>query len=47
VIAEYPIALVASTGHAALASAFEQLVLSPEGQRVLRRAGFSAPAAAP
>jgi molybdate transport system substrate-binding protein len=43
VIAEYPIAVIASTGHAVLASAFQQLVLSPDGQRVLKRAGFSAP----
>jgi molybdate transport system substrate-binding protein len=38
---EYPIGVVSSSGHAALARAFEQFVLSAHGQQVLRQAGFS------
>jgi molybdate transport system substrate-binding protein len=40
VIAEYPIAVVASTAHPALARAFVARVLSDAGQRTLQRAGF-------
>jgi molybdate transport system substrate-binding protein len=39
----YPIATVKSTRNPALATAFEDYVLSPEGQAVLRQAGFRAP----
>lgn len=40
VIAEYPIALVAAAPHPQLARAWIDLVLSEEGQAVLRNAGF-------
>lgn len=40
VTAEYPIAVVAGAAHPRLARAWVDLVLSPEGQEVLRRAGL-------
>jgi len=40
VIAEYPIASVKAAPHPALARAWVDLVLSPEAQRVLEKAGF-------
>jgi molybdate transport system substrate-binding protein len=40
VLAEYPIAVVASSPRAEAARAFVERVLSPEGQRVLARYGF-------
>jgi ABC-type molybdate transport system substrate-binding protein len=39
----YPIGVVKDTSHAALATAFEQYVLSAHGQHVLRQAGFNSP----
>lgn len=39
----YPIATVTASRNAALAGAFEAYVLSPEGQRVLKQAGFARP----
>ena len=39
----YPIATVTGTGKPALAAAFEQFVLSPDGRSVLAAAGFAAP----
>lgn len=39
----YPIVTVRAGKHAALATAFQDLVLSTAGQRVLRQAGFAAP----
>lgn len=41
VVARYPIAVVAGTGRAAQAEAFVKRVLGAEGQRALRRRGFS------
>ncbi|NUQ75204.1 MAG: molybdate ABC transporter substrate-binding protein [Polyangiaceae bacterium] len=40
VIAEYPIAVVNGAAHPQLARAWIDFVLSPEGQRVLTKAGF-------
>jgi molybdate transport system substrate-binding protein len=40
VTADYPIAVVTGTAHPTLARAFVDLVLSVEGQRALRSAGF-------
>ena len=45
VTALYPMARVTSTGQADAAQAFIDLVLSADGQRVLRRAGFLPPPA--
>jgi molybdate transport system substrate-binding protein len=42
-VAEYPIAIVKATGNEALAQAFMSYVLGPQGQAVLREAGFGAP----
>jgi molybdate transport system substrate-binding protein len=39
----YPIAVLTDSENAATATAFEELVLSPEGQQVLADAGFTAP----
>lgn len=39
----YPIATITASRHAALATAFQDLVLSAAGQGVLRQAGFAAP----
>lgn len=39
----YPIAVVKTSKHAAEAQAFEQFVLSPEGQQLLAAAGFLKP----
>ncbi|MET0342742.1 MAG: molybdate ABC transporter substrate-binding protein [Polyangiales bacterium] len=47
VVAEYPIAAVKDAAHPVLARAWVDLVLSPEGQKALANAGFSAPASAP
>ena len=44
VIADYPIAVVNGAAHAALAHAWLDYVLSRPGQRILRHAGFLAPA---
>jgi molybdate transport system substrate-binding protein len=44
VVAEYPIAVIRGAAHPKLARAWVELVCSPEGQGVLRRAGFMAPA---
>jgi molybdate transport system substrate-binding protein len=44
VIAEYPIALVSGAAHPELARAWVALVLSADGQRALREAGFLAAA---
>jgi len=41
VVAEYPVAVVRGGAHPSLARAWIALLLSPEGQRVLRQAGFS------
>ncbi|WP_437681609.1 molybdate ABC transporter substrate-binding protein [Sorangium sp. So ce131] len=41
VLAEYPIAVVASAPHPELASAWVDLVTSPAGQEILARSGFS------
>lgn len=41
VIASYPIAVTAGTKSPALAQAFVELVLSPEGARVLKQQGFT------
>jgi molybdate transport system substrate-binding protein len=38
--AEYPLAVVAASRQRAPAAAFARFVLSPAGQRVLRRFGF-------
>lgn len=43
VIAEYPIGVVAASKERALAEAFVAFVLGPQGQRILREAGFVAP----
>ena len=43
VVAEYPIAPVASCAHPQLARAWVDYVLSPSGQALLRKAGFLAP----
>lgn len=40
---EYPIVALKDSGHPALARAWVHLVLSPQGQRVLRAAGFGRP----
>jgi len=40
VIATYPIAVIAGSENAGLAKEFEDLVLSSDGQRVLRSHGF-------
>jgi molybdate transport system substrate-binding protein len=40
---DYPIATLTKSANPAVASAFEDLVLSPAGQSVLATAGFSAP----
>jgi molybdate transport system substrate-binding protein len=42
-VAKYPIAVIKGTKSAALAEAFIQYVLGPEGQAVLKEAGFQAP----
>ncbi len=42
-VAKYPIAVVKATGNEALAQAFMTYVLGPQGQAVLREAGFGAP----
>lgn len=39
----YPITVVHGSGNPATARAFEQLVLSPQGQRTLAKAGFGRP----
>ena len=39
-IAKYPIAVIKATGNSALANAFMEYVLGPEGQAVLKAAGF-------
>jgi molybdate transport system substrate-binding protein len=44
VIAEYPIAMAAKPAHPTLAKAWVELVLSPTGQAVLKKAGFLPPA---
>jgi len=44
VLAEYPIAVVAGAPHPTMANAWVSYVLSSEGQRLLRNAGFLAPA---
>lgn len=43
VVAEYPIAVVKSTGHRAAAAAFVDLVVGGSGQDALRRRGFRSP----
>lgn len=43
VVADYPIAVVTGAAHPGLARAWVELVLSAEGQRALRNAGFLAP----
>ncbi len=43
--ARYPIAVVSASENATAAQAFVDLVLSPEGLRILRDAGFISPAA--
>jgi molybdate transport system substrate-binding protein len=43
VVAEYPIAVLTAARDRALAQAFVAFVLGPEGQRILRDAGFEAP----
>lgn len=43
VIAEYPIAVVSGAAHPGLARAWVDFVLSADGQRALRNAGFLAP----
>lgn len=43
VVAVYPIAVVAASARPKLAAAWIEHVLSPEGQRLLGEAGFSAP----
>jgi molybdate transport system substrate-binding protein len=45
-VATYPIAVVTSTHHDALAAAFVDFVLEAEGQQILARAGFGPPSAA-
>ena len=47
VIADYPIAVVTGAIHPALAREWIELVLSPEGQQALARAGFLAPGSPP
>jgi molybdate transport system substrate-binding protein len=47
VIAEYPIAVVSGAAHPDLARSWVEVVLSGEGQRVLRDAGFLAPRPGP
>ena len=42
-VAKYPIAIVEATRNEALAQAFMSYVLGPQGQAVLREAGFGAP----
>lgn len=46
VIADYPIAVVTGAAHPELARAWIAFVLSPEGQRALAGAGFTAPGGA-
>ncbi|WP_047870818.1 molybdate ABC transporter substrate-binding protein [Nocardiopsis sp. RV163] len=43
VVNDYPIGVVSTTSDAALAAAWVDLVRSPEGERVLRAAGFEVP----
>jgi molybdate transport system substrate-binding protein len=43
VIADYPIAALSQSAHADLADAFIDFVLSPDGQAVLQKWGFSPP----
>lgn len=43
IVAEYPIAVVSASRKPAVASAFVTFVLSPVGQAILQKAGFTAP----
>ena len=44
VVAKYPIAVLKATSSSDLANAFMAYVLGPEGQAVLKAAGFQPPA---
>ena len=42
VVATYPIATVTGTGNALAAQAWVDFVVSPEGQKILKKRGFTA-----